>query len=64
VLGLITYKIKRFKQKLANVEENVTLAEEQTDVFVFSFLKTSFCSPINFEEGISSEAFPVKMSKE
>jgi hypothetical protein len=46
------------------VEGNVTVAEEQTDISVFSFLKTSFCSPINFEEGISSEAFPFKIRKE
>jgi hypothetical protein len=46
------------------VDENVTVAEEQTNIFILSFLKTSFCSPINFEEGISAEAFPVKMRKE
>jgi len=39
VLGLTTYKIKRFKQKLAKVEENVTVAEEETDIFVLNFLK-------------------------
>jgi hypothetical protein len=46
------------------VEENITVAVEQKDIFALSFLKTSFCSPINFEEGISAEAFPVKMRKE
>jgi len=55
--------MKRFKQRLARVEENVTVAEEQRDIFVLSFIKTSFCSPIKFE-GISSGVFPVKMRKE
>jgi hypothetical protein len=46
------------------VEDNITVVEEQTNIIVPSFVKSSFCSPINFEEGISSEAFPLKIRKE
>jgi hypothetical protein len=64
VFGITTYKIKWFKIKLAKVEDNITVVEEPKAIIILSFVKSSFCSPVNFEEGISSEVFPLKMRKE